>query len=208
MRSIICATSDAELSACVFIFNGSMTPAAHESTTFPLKTSTPNHFWFFLSCAAFSSTRMFIGSMPAFSARVRGMTSKAAANASTASCSLPDKPSAYLRSPFATSISGAPAPATTLPLIKAAATSPIASVIALFASSTTCSVPPLTSTVTAFGFLQPITNVISSLPIFFSSIMPAAPRSFELKSLRDVTILAPVALASASMSLFFTLLAA
>ena len=51
----------------------------------------------------------------------------------------------------------APAPATTIPSFKAAATSPTASVTALSISFVTCSVPPLTNIVTAFGFLQSIT---------------------------------------------------
>jgi len=43
------ATSDADLTACVLIFNGSITPCLHESTTLPVNTLIPAHLLFFLS---------------------------------------------------------------------------------------------------------------------------------------------------------------
>src|SRR5213594_4239652 len=67
-------------------------------------------------------------------------------------------------------------------------------------SSTTCSVPPRRRIETAFGFLHPVTNVISSSPIFFSYTSFAKPRSSFDSPSSFVTTLPPVALASFSIS--------
>ena len=151
---------------------------------------------------------MSIGSKPAFSAKVLGIISTESANAWTASCSLPDKLSENFLKFLASSISGEPAPATTLLFFKAAETSPIASSTARLTSSITCSVAPLTKRVTALGFLHSFTIVISSSPILVSSTMPALPKSAADKSSKLVIILAPVALERPSISLFLTLLEA
>ncbi len=155
MRRIISATSDALLMACVFILSGSMTPACQLSMTLPVKTLMPGHLM--VSRFALSSVMTSMGSSPAFSASVRGMTSSASANALTASCSLPESVSAYFLSSLLTMISGAPAPATIFPVLSAAARSPMASVSARLTSSTTCSVPPRMSIVTVFGLSHPVT---------------------------------------------------
>ena len=119
--------------------------------TFPVFTSIPAHF-IPESCFAFNSVKISIGSKPAFSARVLGTTSIESANAKTANCSRPDKVLAKLLSPRASSISVAPAPATTLLRFNEATKQLNESTIALSISSTTCSVPPLIRIVTAFGF--------------------------------------------------------
>ena len=58
---------------------------------------------------------MSMGSKPAFSASVKGISSTASANASTASCSRPPTFTAKARRFLANSASGAPPPATILP---------------------------------------------------------------------------------------------
>src|SRR5207247_147523 len=67
---------------------GSITFSFFMSVTLPLNTLIPAALFPFLCCWR-SSIRMSIGSRPAFSARVRGMTSTASANASMAICSRP-----------------------------------------------------------------------------------------------------------------------
>src|SRR5204863_422668 len=62
----------------------------------------------------------------------------------------------------------APPPVMTLPSSIATATTLVASSRDRSTSSTTCSVPPRIRIEIAFGFLQPVTKVISSSPIFFS----------------------------------------
>ena len=114
MRSIMAADSAADLIACSLTTIGSITPFAMLSCSLPVNTLIPMYLPFSLSCTCRSSTSMSIGSKPAFSASVRGITSTASANASTASCSLPPTLVAYLRSSFAISISTAPPPATIL----------------------------------------------------------------------------------------------
>ncbi len=122
------------------------------------------------------------------------------------SCSLPPTLFEYDLSFIASSASVAPPPGRYLPSSIVIATTLIASLRALSISSTTCSVPPLMSISTALGFLQPVTNVILSSPIFLSSTVSAFPIVSSLISSRSVTILAPVAFASFSISLCFTLL--
>ena len=55
---------------------------------------------------------MSIGSIPAFSESANGIDSKASANFSTASCSLPSRDFAQPLSFVAANVSGAPPPAT------------------------------------------------------------------------------------------------
>ena len=74
-------------------------------------TSIPVHFSPFC-CFERSKVRVSIGSIPAFSASVNGMASKASANFSAASCSLPSKDFDQFRSFVAAKVSGAPPPAT------------------------------------------------------------------------------------------------
>ena len=147
-------------------------------------------------------------SMPAEVAKVWGTISSESAKAFTANCSLPPILSAYSRRRLETSISTAPPPVTYFPDSRAARTTPSASCMLLSASSTTCSVPPRISMLTAFGFLQSLTKIISSPPIFFSSTSFAWPRSDLLISFICDVMRAPVALASFFMSDSLTLLTA
>ncbi|BAA29086.1 173aa long hypothetical protein [Pyrococcus horikoshii OT3] len=158
--------------------------------------------------AAMTLTSVSIGSRPAFSASVLGITLRASAKASIANCSLPPTSFAYSSSLMLSSISLAPPPAIIFPSSSMSLTTLMASSRALSTSSTTCSVPPLMSIVTALGFLQPSTKIMFSPATFLSSTSSASPRSSGVRSLMLVTILAPVALASFSMSLFLTLLTA
>ena len=148
---------------------------------------------------------MSITSRPAFSARVIGTTSIALAKASIAICSRPPTLGAYFLSFSANSISVAPPPVTILPSWKTRETTPMASARLRSISSTTCSLPPRTKMETALGFLQPVTKVISSSPIFLTSTTPANPRSCLLNPSMLETTLPPVALARASISDFLAL---
>ena len=123
-------------------------------------------------------------------------------------CSLPPILGANFLSLRANSISAAPPPVTILPSRITKETTPIASSKFLSISSTTCSLPPLTKIDTALGFLQSITNVISSSPIFRTSTSPAKPiSSFPMPSKLETTR-PPVAFANASISDFLALLIA
>ena len=151
---------------------------------------------------------VFTGSSPAFSARVRGMTSRALEKASIAICSLPPIPSAYdLRSRLSAAMTDPP-PVRTEPSSWATATTPMASSNARLTSSITCSVPPLSRTETLFAWGHPSTKTMSESPIFLSSTLEALPRSSPDRSSRLFTILPPVAFERASMSLFLALLIA
>ena len=97
-----------------------------------------------------------------------------------------------------------PPPVTILPSSIATATTLMASSRDRSTSSMTCSVPPLSSRDTALGFLQPVTKVISSSPSWRTSIREAQPSSSAESSSILVTTVAPVALASFSMSDFLT----
>ena len=143
-----------------------------------------------------------MGSRPPFSASVRGITSSASAKAVTASCSLPLSVAAYSFNLSASSTSGEPPPATSLPSSMTTPTTLVASSKAVSTLFTTCSVLPLRITDTAFGFLHLVTNVVSSPPILRSSTRPANPRSDSDISLILLTIVAPVARAIFSKSLF------
>ncbi len=75
-----------------------------------------------------------------------------------------------------------------------------ASTIERSTSSTTCSVPPRSRSVTARACGQPVTSVTGSSPIFRSSTRPAVPRSSGPKFSARATIRAPLAFASSSRS--------
>ena len=79
--------------------------------TLPFITSIPVHFSPFC-CLERKSVRVSIGSIPVFSASVIGISSKASANFSAASCSLPSKDLAQPLIFVAAYVSGAPPPAT------------------------------------------------------------------------------------------------
>ena len=129
-----------------------------------------------------------MGSRPAFSASVRGMTSTASANASTASCSRPPTLVAYLRSSFAISISIAPPPGTILLFSITSDTTESESIMARSASSTMRSKPARIRIATLCGSLHFSTKIILSSPILRSSTCPANPRSAFLRSSRSLTI--------------------
>src|SRR5438093_5167609 len=203
IRSTMTAASVAEEMAWLPTRIGSITFSFFMSETLPLKTLIPANLFPFLCCWR-SSIRMSIGSRPAFSARVRGMTSTASANASMAICSRPPTVEAKSRKARAISIALEPPPLMTLPSSIATATTLVASSRDRSSSSTTCSVPPRRRIETAFGFLHPVTKVISSSPIFFSYTCFAKPRSSFDSSSSFVTTLPPVALASFSISDFLT----
>ncbi len=148
------------------------------------------------------------GSRPAFSDNVLGIISRLSAKASIASCSLPGYFGASFLIMLASAISVAPPPGTYFMSLMSEIMFIIASLSALSASSSCLSSPALRRTETAFGFLQSCTNTILSSPIFLSSTRPAYPRSFSDRSSKSVTILAPVALASFSISEALTLLTA
>ena len=171
------------------------------STISPVYTLSPA-FLFPCSCLLRICTSLSIGSSPAFSASDRGIISRASAKAFAASCSLPLRVAEYSCSLSESSISGEPPPATILPSSITTPTTRSASCNPRSASSTTCSVPPCSTTETAFGFLQSVTKIMSSLASFFSSTTPASPRSFGDISSRLDTMFAPVALESLSISLF------
>ena len=149
-----------------------------------------------------SSMSVVTGSRPAFSARVRGMISKAEAKASMAICSRPPTVSAKVRRSRERAARTLPPPVRTAPSSQATETTPTASSKARRISSTTCSVPPRRSTETDFASGQPVMNVMSESPIFFSSTRAAIPRSLLLMSSRFVIMVPPVALPKASMSDF------
>ncbi len=153
IRRIITAASEALEIACVFTRSGSMTPALSISTGLPSNTSSPK-FFFPPSCAARIATSISMASSPAFSARVRGMISRAAANASIASWTRPPSCDAYFLNWSESSVSGAPPPATIFFPSTTTLITISASWIARSSSSTTCCVPPRTIMETALGFLH------------------------------------------------------
>ena len=65
-----------------------------------------------LSCLERKDVNVSIGSIPAVSAKAKGIDSNASANFSAASCSLPSNVFAQLRIFVAVKVSGAPPPAT------------------------------------------------------------------------------------------------
>src|SRR5438128_1217964 len=190
---VIAAASEADLITCCLTLRGSRTFSFRMSFTSPEKTSIPNHGLPARSCFDRSSTRTALGSNPAFSASVVGTASRDSAKASIASCSLPPTFTAYSRSLLASSASGAPPPATILPSSNAFLTTHSASCSDLSASSTTCSVPPRMTIVTAFGFLASRTYRSLSSPILTSSTDFASPKESFARSLTLATTLAPVA---------------
>ncbi len=207
IRRIIVAASVETCISWTLTRRGSITLIFNMSLTFPFNTSTPAYLPPFLWDLRTSSI-ISIGSSPAFSARVFGMISIAFAYASIAICSRPPTVVAYSRNAIEIHVAAAPPPAVILPSSKATFTTNKASCIPRSSSSTTCSVLPRIRIETAFGFLQSVTNVILSSPIFCSSTLPANPRSFCESSSRFATTIAPVAFASLSMSLFFARLTA
>ncbi len=175
--------------------------------TVPVYTSRPAFFLPF-SCCDLSSTSISIGSSPAFSASVRGMTSSASANLLAANCSLPFNVAAYSLSRRDSSTSGLPPPATNFSSSITTPTTRSASSRARSKLSTTCSVPPRITKLTAFGLSQPVMYSILSTPIFFSSARSAIPISdSDISSTLEITA-APHARDNFSISLFLTRLIA
>ncbi len=151
---------------------------------------------------------MSMGSRPAFSDSVFGTISIESAKASIASCSLPPTFVAYSRVSFAISASIAPPPGTILLFSMTSETTERASFIARSASSTMRSKPARIRIDTDWGDLHFSMKTILSSPTLRSSTRPLDPKSALVRSSKFVTILAPVALASFSMSDCFTLLTA
>src|SRR5437660_2034386 len=86
---IIDATSVADLMICSLTTSGSNISNLDISAILPFLTSIPVHFEPLL-CFDRKSVMVSIGSMPAFSARVQGITSNDSANFTATNCYQPD----------------------------------------------------------------------------------------------------------------------
>merc|ERR1711971_551322 len=129
------------------------------------------------TCLALISERVWMGARPQFSARARGICSKASANALKAYCSMVLMLSASLPTARAQLISAAPPPYTTLLSRTRFLTTQRASCMDLLASSMIILVPPLRKMVTALLLAHSsITNIFSLVvPKLSSLTRPAVP---------------------------------
>ena len=203
MRRTMQAASVADFMICSFTATGSTTSIADMSETIVLRASIPTDFfpseWLWRSDASVS-----MGSIPAFSAIVRGMVSSDSAYFLMASCSRPSNVSAHVLSCAAMYASAEPPPATMAGRSITSRTTMRASCIDRSTSSTTRCEPPLIRIVTDCGFWQPSTNTHLSDSTFFWWTASADPRSSGWRSSMFVVTRPPVAFASFVMSLSFT----
>ncbi len=108
---IIQATSEAAEIICSFTDSGSIISLDFIFAVRALITSMPVHCSP-LSCLERKDVKVSIGSIPAVSAKAKGIDSNASANFSAASCSLPSNDFAQLRIFVAVKVSGEPPPPT------------------------------------------------------------------------------------------------
>ena len=164
--------------------------------------SIPKNGFFVSACLAFDCERAFNGFKPEFSARDMGICSRASANALTAYCSVESMVLAWLWIAKLQAISEAPPPQTILLHLIRVVTTHKASWRDLVASSTIILDPPRIKTVTALQFEHSSTTSIFSSPVpkWSSLILPAFPNFSAVTSSNLGMILAPVAIATSSMS--------
>ena len=138
---------------------------------------TPRAGLFSATCLDLISVRVWMGAIPQFSARARGICSNASAKALNAYCSMVLMLSASLDTATAQLISAAPPPYTTLLSRTRFLTTHRASCMDLLASSMIILVPPLRKIVTALLLAHSsMTNILSLVvPNDNSLTKPAVP---------------------------------
>mmetsp|Transcript_7892 Transcript_7892/g.14283 ORF Transcript_7892/g.14283 Transcript_7892/m.14283 type:complete len:221 (-) Transcript_7892:988-1650(-) len=201
LRTIL-TTWVARRSCCCFPIRVSKTPCFFMSLVPAWVQSTPRKGFLDSSCLDFTLASSSMGERPQFSARARGMSSRASAKARMAYWSVPITVSAWALTEREQAISAEPPPYTTRLSLMRLRTTHMASWRDLLASSTIILFPPLTMQVTALEFLQSsmMTIFSSVVPKVISLTFPAVPSFASLSSEKRGMILAPVAMAMSSSS--------
>mmetsp|Transcript_10286 Transcript_10286/g.20496 ORF Transcript_10286/g.20496 Transcript_10286/m.20496 type:complete len:234 (-) Transcript_10286:922-1623(-) len=196
----------ARRSCCCFPMRVSKTPWVFMSLVPVWLQSTPRKGFLDSSCLLLTLASSSMGERPQFSARARGMSSRASEKARMAYWSVPMTVSAWAETAREQAISADPPPYTTLLSLMRLRTTHMASCRLRLASSTIILFPPLTTHVTALELAQSSILIIFSLvvPKVISVTLPAFPSFSGESSEKRGMILAPVAMAMSSSSTPFT----